>query len=79
MKNINRATQILLPTLTIAGFLLTSLKKPEVGLIFNLFAQVFWLYSGWQAWRKAGQFGIFITAIVLTGIVLYGVFNYWVL
>jgi hypothetical protein len=75
----NQVTQVLLPALTIAGFLFTSVKKPEWGLVFNLLAQIFWLYSGWQAWKKARQVGIFITTLFITGIVTYGVINYWFL
>ncbi len=75
----NRATQVLLPAFTIVGFAFTSIKKPEFGLLFNLTAQVFWLYSSWQAWKKAGQIGIFITTLVITIIVTYGVINYWFL
>lgn len=78
-KLFNQFTQILLPTFTILGFLFTALKKPEFGLLFNLTAQVFWIYSSWKAWRNAGQIGIFITTIVLTCIVLFGVINYWIL
>ena len=75
----DKITQFLLPILTITGFLLISLKRPELGLIANLVAQVFWLYSGWQAWKKAGQIGIFITGVIITSIVIYGVINYWFL
>ena len=75
----NKFTQVFLPTFTILGFAFTSLKKPELGLIFNLVAQIFWLYSSWQAWKKANQIGIFITTLVITVIVLYGVINYWFL
>jgi hypothetical protein len=73
----DKATQLLLPSLTITGFLLTSLKRPDLGLLFNFTAQIFWLYSGWQAWKKAGQIGIFLTTIVLTLIVSFGIINYW--
>lgn len=71
------ATQILLPTLTIVGFLFTSAKSPEIGLAFNLSAQVFWLYSGYKAWKEAKQIGIFITSVIITIILLYGLANYW--
>lgn len=71
-------TQVLLPTLTILGFLFTSLKSPQVGLIFNLTSEIFWLYAAWQAWKKANQVGILITTIIITLILLFGVFNYWV-
>lgn len=78
-KLFNQFTQVFLPTFTILGFFFTSLKMPEYGLLFNLTAQVFWLYSSWKAWREAGQIGIFVTTIVITCIVLYGVVNYWIL
>ncbi|HSW47692.1 MAG TPA: hypothetical protein VLG67_01305 [Candidatus Saccharimonadales bacterium] len=73
----NKATQVFLPFLTISGFALTALKRPDLGLIFSLSAQVFWLYSGWLAWKKAGQIGIFVTSAIVTVILLFGVINYW--
>jgi hypothetical protein len=75
----HKATQVLLPALTIVGFLLTSLKKPQYGLIFNLISQIFWLYASWQAWKKANQVGILITTIFILAVVVFGVINYWVL
>ena len=75
----HKATQVFLPTFTILGFLLTSLKKPQFGLIFNLIAQIFWLYAAWQAWKKAHQIGILVTTFFITIIVVYGVINYWFL
>lgn len=78
MKNLfNKATQILLPVFTILGFMFTSFKRPDLGLIFNLISEIFWLYSGYVAWKKANQFGIFLTTLIITAIVLYGVINYW--
>lgn len=79
LRLFDRLTQTLLPALTILGFLLTSLKKPEFGLIFNLLAQIFWFYSAWQAWKKANQIGIFLTTLAIGCITLYGVINYWFL
>lgn len=73
----DKATQVLLPALTITGFALTAMKKPQLGLIFNLISEIFWLYSSWYAWKKAGQVGIFITTLIITVIVTYGVINYW--
>ena len=75
----NQSTQVLLPALTASGFAFTGMKNPQIGLIFNLVAQVFWLYAGWQAWKKANQFGIFLTAIIITLVVLSGVINYWII
>lgn len=73
----DKITQFLLPALTITGFLLISLKKPQFGLVVSLFAQVFWVYSGWQSWRKASQIGVFVTVCVMTLVIIYGVINYW--
>jgi hypothetical protein len=73
----NRLTQIFLPTLTILGFVFTSFKRPDIGLIFSFASQVFWLYSGWQAWRKANQIGIFISSSIITFFLIYGLINYW--
>lgn len=73
----DQATQIFLPVFTILGFLFISLNKPEIGLIFNLIAQIFWLYASYKAWKEAGQIGIFITTVILGAVILYGVINYW--
>lgn len=47
--------QIGLTRFTIAGFFFTSMKMPEYGLIFNLIAQIFWIYSSWKAGKEAKQ------------------------
>ena len=75
----NKITQVALPVFTTLGFLLTALKMPSVGLVFNLIAEIFWLYSSYIAWKKANQIGIFITTIIITIILLYGVANYWLI
>ena len=62
---------------TMLGFLLTSMKLPQYGLISNLISEIFWLYSSYKAWKKADQIGIFITTIFVTLIIVYGVINYW--
>ncbi len=76
-KIFDNLTQFLLPAFSIAGFALVAVKKPELGLISSLVSQVFWLYSGWQAWKRAGQIGIFITSLIITAVVSYGIINYW--
>jgi hypothetical protein len=76
---LDAAMQVGLVAFTGLGFLLTAFKFPQYGLIANLIAQVFWLYSSYWAWRKAGQIGIFIAAVGITLIVGAGVINYWVL
>jgi hypothetical protein len=73
----DRLTQYLLPTFTCLGFMFTAMKKPEIGLLFNASAQVFWLYSGWKAWKNAGQIGIFVTSVIISFFLTYGIINYW--
>jgi hypothetical protein len=69
--------QIGLVVCTGLGFLLTSLKLPHYGVIANLIGQVFWVYSSYRAWREADQIGIFISTVIITLILIYGVTNYW--
>ncbi len=76
---INTIAQFGLVTFTILGFLLISLKLPQYGLLANLVAQIFWLYSSYKAWKNAGQVGMFINTLIVTGIVVWGVFNYWII
>lgn len=76
-KLFNILTQFLLPCLTLSGQIATSLKHPEFGLILNLFAQPFWIYSSWKAFKDAGQIGMFITTIIFTIITTFGIVNYW--
>lgn len=76
---INNIAQVSLVLFTLLGFLFTSLKMPQYGLIFNLISQVFWLYSAYKAWKKADQIGIFINTLLITAILIYGVINYWLL
>ncbi len=77
--NLNTFVQICLTIFTIAGFVLTSLKLPQYGLIANLISQIFWLYSSYKAWKEANQIGMFITTIFILITVLGGIFNYWFL
>jgi hypothetical protein len=76
---LDRATQVALPPLAIIGNALISMKKPQVGLLICLVSEFFWLYSGWIAWKRSGQVGMFITNCVIAATVAYGVFNYWLL
>jgi hypothetical protein len=73
----NVLMQIGLVVCTGLGFLLTSLKLPHYGVIANLVGQVFWVYSSYRAWREADQIGIFISTVIITLILIYGVTNYW--
>lgn len=76
---VNALMQVGLVGFTALGFLLTSLKLPQYGLIFNLISQIFWVYSSYKAWKNADQIGIFITTVFITLIVASGVINYWLL
>jgi hypothetical protein len=78
-KLFNNVAQFALPGLTIGAQIATSLKFPQYGLILNLLAQPFWLYSSWKAWKQAGQIGILITTIIFTIITTLGIINYWFL
>jgi hypothetical protein len=75
----NTFAQICLTVFTVSGFLLTSLKLPQYGLIASLVSQIFWLYASYKAWKEAKQVGIFITTIFVVLTVLAGVINYWFL
>lgn len=43
--NFNGFIQVCVVSFTLLGFLLIGLKLPEWGLVSNLVAQPFWLYS----------------------------------
>lgn len=75
----NTVAQICLTTFTVLGFVLTSLKLPQYGLIAALISQVFWLYCSYKAWREANQLGIFVTTVFIVITVICGVINYWFL
>ena len=75
----NSLTQFAVPSLTIGAQVAMALKFPAWGLLINLTAQPFWLYSSWKAYRQAGQIGLFITTLIFTAVTLGGVINYWLL
>jgi len=76
---LNRTTQYVIPGLTICAQFAIALHYPEYGLILNLLVQPFWVYSGWKSYKEAGQIGIFVTSIILTIVMIFGVVNYWLL
>lgn len=76
---LNNLAQVGLVVFTMSGFLLTSMKLPQYGLIFNLISQVFWIYSSYKAWKNANQIGMFVNTILITFVVLWGIINYWFL
>lgn len=75
----NLFSQVLLPTFTLSGQIAYAMKFPEWGLVLNLLAQPFWVYSGYKSYKQAGQIGIFITSVVFTIITIWGVVNYWII
>ena len=76
-RAMNSVMQIGLVGFTMLGFLLTSLKLPEYGIVANLISEVFWLYSTYKAWKEADQIGMFINTLIVTTILIFGVINYW--
>lgn len=76
-KYLNSFMQVGLVGFTMLGFLLTSLKLPEYGLIANLISEIFWIYSTYKAWKGADQIGMFINTIIITIILIVGIINYW--
>lgn len=75
----DKINQVLLPLLTVGGYFLIAIKKPEIGLIIALFSQIFWFYTSYKAWKSAGQVGLMITTVIMSFIATYGVINYWFL
>ncbi|MFH1895956.1 MAG: hypothetical protein ABH814_00580 [bacterium] len=65
--------------MTISTQIAIALKYPQWGLILNICAQPFWIYSGWKAYKKAGQVGLFVTTIIATIVMALGIVNYWFL
>jgi uncharacterized membrane protein len=76
-SSFNQITQVCLVIFTVGGYLLTSLKLPQYGLIVALISQIFWLYSSYKAWKEANQIGIFITTIFIVITIMFGITNYW--
>lgn len=72
----NIVVQICLPGFTILGYLLTSLKLPQYGVIAGLVSEIFWAYASYRAWKE-DQWGIALTTVVATLIFAYGILNYW--
>ncbi len=78
-KEFNKTIQVLLPLCAILGWLLTSLKHPEFGLIAAFTAQLLWLHVTYQGWKKANQPGGFFTTLLEISIISFGIMNYWLL
>ena len=76
-RSLNTLMQIGLVGFTMLGFLLTSLKLPQYGVIANLISEIFWIYSAYKAWKEANQVGMFISTLIVTAILIFGVINYW--
>lgn len=74
----NKTTQIALPVMTIAVQAAIALKLPQWGLVINMLAQPFWIYSAWKSYKQAGQIGLLVTTLVVTVIIGLGIINYWV-
>lgn len=70
--------QFAIPGLTVSTQIAIALKYPQWGLIINMLAQPFWIYSGWKAYKQAGQVGLFVTTIIITIVIGLGIINYWI-
>jgi hypothetical protein len=83
MKNFrevgDRFVQYLLPVVAIIGWLATSIKHPEYGLLFAFLAQLLWLHVTYRGWKKAKQIGGFVTTILEISVISFGIANYWLL
>lgn len=77
-RRLNFITQFAIPFFTLGGVLLVALKFPGWGLLFNLCAQPFWLYSTYRSWKEANQFGVFVNTVIMTLIIIFGVLNYFI-
>jgi len=73
----NTVTQVAIPVLTVGTQIAIALKYPQWGLVINLIAQPFWLYSAWKSYKKAGQIGLFITTVLVTIVISLGIVNYF--
>ena len=78
-KLFNSLAQFAIPSLTIGAQIAIALKYPQWGLLVNLMAQPFWLYSSWKAYKQAGQVGILITTVIFIIVTVAGLINYWIL
>lgn len=78
-KLFDTTSQFAIPGFTIAAQAIISMRHPEWGLLLNLAAQPFWLYSSWRAYKGAGQIGILITSIIMTILISLGLANYWLM
>lgn len=74
----NKVTQIALPVMTIAVQTAIAIKMPEWGLVINMLAQPFWIYSAWRSYKQAGQIGLLVTTLIVTVIIGLGIINYWI-
>lgn len=75
----NSLTQIAIPILTISVQVAIAMKLPQWGLVINMIAQPFWIYSAWKAYKQAGQIGLLITTILVTLVIGFGLVNYWLI
>ncbi|MBP6994283.1 hypothetical protein KBB12_03510 [Candidatus Woesebacteria bacterium] len=73
----DKLTQILLPILTVVGLTLTANRMPKPGFIISSISQIFWLYTSYQSYKKAGQVGILITTVIMTFVNIYGIYSWW--
>ena len=76
-KLFNTIVQVAIPVLTISVQIAIAMKLPQWGLVINMLAQPFWIYSAWKAYKQAGQIGLLITTVLVTIVIALGLINYW--
>jgi hypothetical protein len=65
-------SQYAIPLFTLSGIFLIA-RKVKWGFLLALIAQPFWLFTSYIH----DQWGVFFNTVVYTGIVLYGVYNWF--
>ncbi|NCO12338.1 MAG: hypothetical protein COZ34_02185 [Candidatus Pacebacteria bacterium CG_4_10_14_3_um_filter_34_15] len=78
-KLFNTIVQVAIPVLTISVQIAIAMKLPQWGLVINMLAQPFWIYSAWKAYKQAGQIGLLITTVLVTIVIALGLINYWLI
>jgi len=78
-KLFNTIVQVAIPVLTISVQIAIAMKLPQWGLVINMLAQPFWIYSAWKAYKQAGQIGLLITTVLVTIVLALGLINYWLI
>lgn len=69
---LDEVSQYAIPFFTLIGIFLIA-RKVKWGFLFALLAQPFWLFTSYVH----DQWGVFLNTMIYTGIILYGVYNWF--